>query len=308
MKEIAQDIQLAVRHVETKIADKIADTVFDKTAKQLILSVDEKIRDRVIAWSFGFLLQFGRGHELKTSRAKGWFKAWTDCWYQGEEGPFALYAPGVLEGFRRHHINVDVVKPGPGVFLANHPDGPLQGNWYPFGLDEAIVNQLGGLEFKPRWFHKEFSDDPILNRTSIRIVRDRYSQLLARTCNTLLFGRDHQKNTKMIEEAREHLAKNGLLALCYEGQGSKELTRARSGIGGLLKTVCREMQVPIYPVGAWADGDHLNLAFSEPFSLNDNSTGREIIHFGAVQIARLLPEERRGYYAQAAKLLLDKKE
>jgi|GEM_PF-4046180 len=301
MKEVATSLGSAVRQTEVKIADVFAGSVLDKTLGKTIQQVDEQVRDKIITWSYQLILQFGQGHGLKTSRGKKWYRKWTDCLYQGKEAPFAVFAAGILDGFNRNYYNREVLKQGSGILFVNHPEGPLQGNWFTLALDEAVVTRFGGLEFTPRWFHKEYSDNPILNKTNLRTVRDRYSQLLSQSCNTLLLSRDPRRNVQLIREARDHLAQERLLVFCYEGQESKVLTKADPGVGLLLKAICADWGVPVYPVGCWQQENNLNLSFGKPFFLGSLGTAKEIAHFGAVKIARLLPEEKRGVYRKFVK-------
>ena len=306
MKERGVSLGSAVETVNGKIATKIGGSAADYAISRAIANIDERVRDRLIAASFGYILQFGRGNGLKTARAKSAFRKWTDCWYTGKPGPFAEYVAGVLDGFNRKHLNIESLQDGPGLLLVNHPDGPLQGNWFTFALDEAVVQRFGDFRSAPRWFHKKHSDNPFLENTSLKIIRHRYSELLSRTCNTFLIDRNLQNNRKVIEEARKYLGSGEKVVLCYEGQKARVLTRARSGIGFLIRAVTRGADVPVYPVGAWAHGDNLNLAFGQPVDLSNNQKNRQLAHYLVGQIACLLPEDRRGYYRRYAERYIDK--
>lgn len=275
-------------------------------AEDAFLTIPIGFRDWTTVRIAEYYLQFGERHGFKTNDARGWGKKIMECWYQGKPSPLSEFAEGLFEGWKFNFRGVDSLeKDKAEIFVVNQPNtGPLRGNWFKFLVNNAVATQRGRLgKYEARWVQKEISEKPIFQKTPIGIQKRRLSRMINRSCGTILINPDGQgrENVRAVLEMRRHLQDRGVLVVCPEGQDNKVLGRGRGDAGELLSLLVGKLGVAVRPVGVWDYKEDLNVSFGEPLDpqvFRDSS--QRIADLSMVEVAKLLPEEKRGVYSKLA--------
>lgn len=303
MKEYSRSpLTRGLDEVSQTVAGKLEGSILDELVGRRFEDLDPKIRDWIAVRSSEFYFQFGRGHGLPSSEARRAFRLYMQHWYEGKRSLFSEWAPSILRDFKMKVVSADVPKEA-GIYVVNHPTGPLCGAWYSFVFNNTVVNRGNG--FEPRWLHKEYSENPLLSKVSLlRSVRERQAQLSSTSMNTILFN---QSMHKALSEARNYIKEGGVVAFSCQSEESDSLGQIHGGVGRLVAAIRHKDDFPIYPVGVWQDGRDLNIKFGMPVAFGnfhsrgednsgDKQNGGQISDQLGTEIAKLLPPERRGFY------------
>jgi len=304
MKELYEAFDQISRSVGEKIEAWIpAYEAIDR----LFFKLDQGTRDRLTTEFWFFSNQFGPDNSLGTPQAKGWVRHWFSLLRQGEKAPFAEYATRNCDGFNFVVEGGENLVDKPGIYVSNHPCGPMLGTWYVYAIDYAIFTKFKSLDFVPRRFVNEFSESYLLGETPLRHLKERACQMMAHSTNGILIKRDRSTFSQVLIEGLSHLESGGSLAACFETQNSNRLTRPRKGMGGFLRLISKDGHFPIIPVGCWKEGDNLNVNFGGPVDIKgfleslpaeipDKIRSQRTIDYVVAHVASLLPEENRGVY------------
>lgn len=307
MGSLERDFERAVGKVKETIIGKVAGSALDKAVERAICSMDDEAMERLIVYSTWFIYQFGPGHSLKTKKSRAAVFRWIDSWRRDNYIYQSIYAPGILDGYTYDRPKgIENIPDGGVVYCTNHPTGSAYGNWYSFVLNYNVASEKGE-EHQPRWFHREWSNDPLVEKTSLNMIYSRAARMMSRASGNLMFTRDQSSIMEVIAQGQEVLTRGGSLGLNVQGKESAELDRLHRSMGRLAMAVTGPGDFPICPVGTWHEGGDLNISFGEPFYLKDLLGGRVSAVFDkranqaaadkiGTEIARLLPERRRGYY------------
>ena len=280
-------------------------------AEKAFLSVDESLRDEISVRFIQFFLQLGPGHGLKTNRARGWANRFNDYLIEGRKAPCSFFGRGILDGYKIHVKGEEfLAKDGGGVFVCNHPaDGPLRGVWIMFALNPVVaeVQDWQGC-YEARWIQKEVDEDKIIFKTPMGIQRRRYSEMIKTSCEAVNIDLNGSlaKHKRALLDMQRWLKRGGPLVLCPESTTSKTLVRGRPEAGRLLWSLTKD-GYPVWPVGLWHERDTLTLNFGNNIDLANSvkngggenckiNLGQKIADIVMSEIAKLLPEERRGVY------------
>lgn len=308
MKELLLPFSTAGHQFARVVGERISNTPIDYALEQMISSVNPNLRDEIIARFIEFYFQFGPGNSPKTGAGKAGFRRWLEHGIEGRRVTFAAYAPKWLDGFKINPIGKEYITNNSGIFVTNHPTGPFRGYWICFALNYT-VNQLNGEGKSPSWMTTDFSArDSVLSSTSfLRLLRERASHIWADPGDVFFVSSNRKRREMAMLDITDHLNQEGSMAITIEGPNNHKLTRARIVVGKIVQQLSQDDKIPVWPVGLWREGDDLNVRFGSNIDLSDLSDYQTIADQIAIHIANLLPEERRGVYTNAAKLL-DKKE
>jgi len=309
MGSLERDLGQIGGKVRGLVAERLSGSVLDKALERAILAWDQESRDKFIIWETYLMYQFGRGHGGKTGLARKsglkWIKGWLD------EGRTFLraseYAGLLLDGFNFEDARgVEKIPEGPTYYCMNHPKGLMHGNWYTFAVGYHTA-KARGVEHEPRWFHAEWSNEPLIEKTSLRILYTRGAQMMSAACNNLLFTRDRDSVMKVVGEAQNELTGGRSIAMSVEAAESGQFHRVHRGIGRLYMAITGAGNFPVTPVGVWRNKDDLNVRFGEPFYLRDllgdnisaifdKGVNQRAADKIGLEIAKQLPAQHRGYY------------
>jgi len=265
-----------------------------------IKSLDQRTLDKILG-NFQWLnCQFGLGSGLRTNHARWWARKWLTDFGGGEKTSFALYAPRLLEGFEIRTSGENYLDEGPAIFVTNHPPGPIRGYWICFALNWVFERRLQKGP-SPYWLTTDYSTHPIFRSKSSSFVRKRISHIWAEPGEVFILPFDLEKRKKIIDQASDHLSRGGRVAVTIEDPTKKQLSRARPGVGRILAQLTQAKEIPIYPVGLWKTGDNLNLRFGHAINLKGLSDPQKIADKIGIQIAHLLPEDRRGVFKKSTR-------
>lgn len=272
-------------------------------AERAFLSIPEGFRDRATVIVGNYYLISGKNHGLTSRHGQAWYTRLADNWYRGKQTPLAEYAPRLFDPNTFNVKGMENLQEGPGIIAVNQTnEGPLRGNWFKFVLTHAVSQSRGGKIHAARWVQKEESSNQILQKSPLGIQKTRLSRMGAKSCNTILVTSDAgpRQNIKAVVEMKRHLNQDGLLVVCPEGIDSQALRRGKREAGELIQTLVRKQDIPIYPVGVYFEKGKLCLRFGErihlPESATDPANGQTFSDCLMVEIAKLLPADKRGVY------------
>lgn len=286
--------------VSRVVAGKIEGSTLDRLTGQKFDGLDPKVKDFIAAKSAEFIVQLGRGHGLPSSEARASLRHYFNRLANGKRALFSEFAPLVLQDFKINALSK--VPKGPGLVVINHPSGPLGGSWYTFALNRVVVFG-GGLE--PRWLNKAYSQNPLIDKVSVfRQVRERMPHIAQVSTGNIILDRSMHR---AISGARGCIGAGGAVVLSCQGRESSRLDRIHLGVGRLAAAVVAKQNFPIYPCGVWQDGRNLNINFGKAVNVNrllpvggssdlDKKACWQISDGIGVEIAKLLPVARRGFY------------
>lgn len=288
------DINISLRKMKEIL------TSLDEEFLKAIKSLDQKTLDKMLGNAQWLNCQFGFGSGFKTNKARWWARKWLTDFGGGEKTSFALYSPRLLEGFEIQVSGENYLESGPAIFVTNHPPGPIGGYWVCFALNWVVESRLQKGP-SPYWLTTDYSTHPIFRNRSLSLLRKKVSHIWAEPGEVFILPFDLEERKKIIDQASDHLSQGGRVAVTIEGPAGKQLSRARPGVGRILAQLTQKQGLPIYPVGLWREGDNLNLRFGPTFDIKSLSDPQKIAFRAALNIARLLPEERRGFYKGLAR-------
>ncbi len=271
------------------------------------------VLDPVLIRSTEAYFQAGPGYGFKTARARIWAHKFMTCWLKEEPARFSEYATRMLEGFEFEIKGTEHIEPKAGIYVINHPsDGPMRGAWIYFLLNHIVCQKLGQ-DSEPRWIHREETELPLLGIDALSVkktvigptaalIRRRIVSKLSKTTGTILFPQKKEDTPKAMVEVVKTLTNGGKVVLCPEGQDAPVLRRGIKAAGAFLRFFTSQ-GVPVWPVGIWKDGNTLGLNFGSNFSNEILSTvaAQQASDLAMVEIAKFLPEEKRGVYRTLAK-------
>lgn len=275
-------------------------------AEEAFLTIPVGFRDLASVRVAEYYLRFG--HNLKTPAASRESREVFDKWFSGESTPFSKHARALLEGFNLNIESVEGVSNSEGeIIVINQPNtGPLRGNWFKYLLNLAVAQRRNfNGNFENRWVQKDMSESPILKETPLGIQKRRLARMINKSCNTILVdpAAKGRANVTAVLDMRRHLTEGGVLTVCPEGQDHPVLGRGKSDSAELVAMLAgknRDKAI-VRPVAAWSKGDNLNLRFGRPIDTNLlYANSLRVADNIMVEIARLLPPEKRGVYRIAA--------
>lgn len=278
-----------------------------RAAETVFLSLPEDFRDWVTIRFAEYYLQFGSGHGFRTPRGQCWGRRIMNDWYFGNRTPLSEFAKGLFDGFKFNFDGFEnLPTEGSEILVINQPNtGPLRGNWFKFLANLAIARRRNWHgNYEARWVQREISDNPILTKTPIGIQKRRLSQMIHKSCDTILVnpGGEEKNNLKALLEMRKHLINGGVLVICPEGVAGRVLQRAKRESGKLILMLSKKTKVPIRPIAVWDNGDDLNIKFGDTIDFNSLSDdSQKVADLAMTKIATLLPDERRGVYGNQFK-------
>lgn len=207
--------------------------------------------------------------------------------------PLALYT---------HYLPVS----GPFIVIGNHYERP--GLWAGWGamVVSAAVRSTGGGRRDLHWL---MTDELMeLRLGPLWVPRAWIRAVFARFARVYGFGLVSAREAGVVggagglRVAARYLAAGQPVGVLPEGTASVALCEARPGVGTFLAWLSRN-GVPLVPVGIAERDGVLTATFGPPFSL-PHVTGGKATRDRALRdavmgpIARLLPPELRGYYAE----------
>jgi len=275
---------------------------FDQSLKTVFLAIPEQLRDYLTVKFATYYLDFGPSHMVKTGRARYWGHQMLMRWYRGKPTPLSEWAPKLLDGCKLKVQGTENFGEGGIIIVINQPnEGILRGNWFKFLLNYAVAEAKGRQgNFEARWVQRADSNNPIIQKTPLSIQKRRLSQMIAKSCGTILIDSradSGRANLRSLFEMKRHLQDGGVLVICPEGQDHKVLGRGKREAGELLLFLRGKTGAPICPAAAWNQGDTLNLRFGEVIKMGTFfGDGQKMADLAMVKIAELLPEEKRGAY------------
>lgn len=275
--------------------------------KETLKVVDKILTQNVCDWLTVKIATYyldSPGYMVKTGRARWWGHRMLELWYKGEPTPLSLWAPRLLEGLKTKVFGLENVPEGKLIIAINQPNqGILRGNWFKFLLNYSLAEARGKRgNFEAKWVQKADSSNsliksiPLLDRQKRRL-----SYMLAKSCGTILVdatANSVRANLSSVFEMKKHLQNEGTLVVCPEGQASSQLVRGKREAGELLLLLAKKTKAPILPAGAWVESQRYYLRFGSCLNLSECNLqeGQETADLLMVEIAKLLPCEKRGVY------------
>lgn len=276
---------------------------FLEGANQAFLTIPENIRDRATVRFANFYLMSGRNHGLSTPKRRGQGAELLNRWYMGKPTPLAEYAPKLFDPSSFRIKGAEQILQDPGIVVVNQTnEGPLRGNWLKFVIPYAIIKN-GRESGSVRWVQKEESSNALLQQSPLGVQKSRLSQMIARSCNTILVNENSspRQNMRALAEMKRHLDQNGILIICPEGVDSSMLKRGKAESGQLIKMLAKRKNLPIYPAAVHFSDELLHLQFASPIKFSEmygaTISDQQMADRLMIETARLLPPQKRGFYA-----------
>ncbi|OGD91897.1 hypothetical protein A3D81_00480 [Candidatus Curtissbacteria bacterium RIFCSPHIGHO2_02_FULL_40_17] len=283
-----------------------------KAIDNAFVAVPEPVRDYLTVKAATVFLELGAGHSLEAGRCRFWGHEMLERWYRGESTPLSLYATRLFDRSKFDIGCAERFTSGPAIVVINEPsDGPVRGGWLRFVTSYAVAqarNRFGN--FEPRWVQEDISANPLW-QTPLGIARKRLSYMIHESCNTILISSDStdRKKAGAVLEMRRHLNDNGVLVISPERRDGPNLSRARVDAGDLIYALCRKNNIPIYPAGGFWQPGRLSLRIGRAVHAQElldsklfrgqSNTGQRVGDLLMVEVAKLLPESKRGIYTKS---------
>lgn len=212
---------------------------------------------------------------------------------------------GVLDGYQINLSGMALLEGlrGKAFLLAgNHTDlGPLSGFWQIFAVNRVVKTATGQ---EPHWVQAA-PRMSVFNNIELPLVKQ-FIKKISEATHTILVGNSDYGNgpTKMFNT----LKRGGIVAFYPEGETNKSLVRADPNAGRVILHAARRF--PIVCFSGYPSGSRsLELIFSEgpdcetigeliEEGLEKTKAGQVLADYTMRLIARFLPEELHGAYAQ----------
>lgn len=278
---------------------------FERAANRIFLKIPQNKRDFVTIAILDAYMHFGSSKRIASEAGNEWRKRMASNLLQGKRIEFSSFAIGLLDGFRLNSEGEEKIPSGATILVVNEPNtGPLRGNWSRF-LVNFVVSKSRGRQanYEARWVQKEITNNPLFKKSPIGIQRQRISKMIEASAETILVNSNGsgRNNLSAVRQMVSHLASNGVLVICPEGEQQKALGRGKKEAGDLIRVLTRGNGVVIQPVAVWDDGNELNIRFGEIITgENRGKDGQQIADTLMIKIAKLLPRERHGVYSKVA--------
>ena len=192
--------------------------------------------------------------------------------------------------------SLTLLKEKPILVVANHINkGPMRGDWQHAAISHYVKKTT---QKEVRWLH---GFDPT---TTQDLFRERSHQLAN---NIPIRGPDTQKAARLLIQA---IKNNDSMGLYPEGDGSRNLRKGLPEAGRLI-AICARNSMNIVSCSVRFQRDTFFLTFDnidsekikalEQKGKDRNAGWQNITDYAMTNIAKHLPENRRGYYGESQK-------
>jgi hypothetical protein len=278
---------------------------FGRAVNRTFLKIPQEYRDLLTIALLDAYMYLGSSKRLTSEVGNRWRKRMVDNLLQGRKIELSSFAMGLLDGFILNSEGEEKIPNKAAILVVNEPNtGPLRGNWSRFLVNLAVAKSRGRqANYEARWVQKELTNNPFFQDSPIGIQRKRISKMIEVSAETILVNSDGRgrKNLFAVRQMLRHLDNNGVLVICPEGEQRKVLGRGKKEAGDLISFLINGNEAVIQSVAVWDDGYVLNIRFGEVVTGgNRGEDGQQVADRLMIEIAKLLPEERRGVYSKVA--------